>query len=198
LVHAVSGRSGRAGCCALAIFLIAGTPAAVACGFENPKSAQIARGVLNWAFPQALHVTSAVWAAQLEGLIDRAESTTGIAPAFVSSQRAGAKLAAVRNSLAATVDAKSAPNVSIVLLGPMLWTRFVSEGSSLSMTVHSAGPAKDDVVIVTDEPVIAALLDGRMTPHVARDRGLLRLYGPAEAVEHATKWLDRWPEKKPA
>jgi hypothetical protein len=190
--------SGRAGGCALAIFLIAGTPAAVACGFEDRKSAVFARGVLNWAFPEALHVTSAVWTAQLEGVIDREVPASGNPPAFVSYQRTEAKLTALRNSLAKTIDTRSAPAMSVVLLGPVLWTRFVSEGTRLVMTAHSAGPAKNDVVIVTDEPVVAALLDGRITPRVARERGLLRLYGPAEAVEHATNWLDRWPQKKPS
>jgi len=43
---------------------------------------------------------------------------------------------------------------------------------------------------VTDEPVIVALNDGRLTLKAAGELGLIRYYGPAERVQALTLWLD--------
>jgi hypothetical protein len=90
------------------------------------------------------------------------------------------------------------PAFSMVLIRVMLWTRFEPAGATLNMEVHAAGPAGDDVVIVTDEPVIGALLDGRLTAEQARQLGLVRLYGsPADAANVASL-LDRLTAVKAA
>jgi hypothetical protein len=46
-------------------------------------------------------------------------------------------------------------------------------------------------VIVTDEPVIGALLDGRLTPRQASEAGLVRLYGAPADTEAVQALLDR-------
>lgn len=174
--------------------LIAGSTAALSCGFEDPKSAGVARGVLNWAFPDSLHVTTAVWQAQAEGVISR-DQTPAAAKALVGYQKATEKLAAFRDGLAAGLDEREVPAIAMVLLGPVLWTRFERKGLAVDMAAHVVGPAAGDAVIVTDEPVIRALVDGRLTPRAARELGLLRLYGPASSVAKLTNWLDRWQGK---
>jgi hypothetical protein len=58
------------------------------------------------------------------------------------------------------------------------------------MTPHLQGPESGDVVVVTDEPVIVALNDGRLTLKAAGELGLIRYYGPAERVKALTLWLD--------
>ena len=73
----------------------------------------------------------------------------------------------------------------------MLWTRFESTGGSLAMTAHASGPGSDDVVIVTDAPVVAALLEGRLTPQEARGRGLIRFYGAQDSVAQVASLFDR-------
>lgn len=168
--------------------------AALSCGFEDPKNASVARGVLNWAFPDSLHVTTAVWQAQAAGVISRDEMPAA-AKALVGFQKATETLAAFRDGLAAVHDGHAAPALAMVLLGPVLWTRFERKGLAVEMVTHAVGPAAGDAVVVTDEPVIAALVDGRLTPRVAREMGLLRLYGPAASVAQLASWLDRWPEK---
>lgn len=166
----------------------------LACGFEDPQSAVVARGVLNWAFPDSLHVTTAVWQAQAEGVISR-DQTPAVAKALVGYQKATEKLAAFRDGLAAGLDEHEVPALAMVLLGPVLWTRFQRNGLAVDMAAHVVGPAAGDAIIVTDEPVIQALMDGSLTPRAAREFGLLRLYGPAASVTKLTHWLDRWPEK---
>lgn len=173
---------------------IAGSTAVLSCGFEDPKSASVARGVLNWALPDSLHVTTAVWQAQAVGIISRDQTPT-VAKALVGYQKATETLAAFRDGLAAALDGNDVPALAMVLLGPMLWTRFERRGLAVEMATHAVGPAAGDAVVVTDEPVIAALVAGRLTPRVAREMGLLRLYGPAASVAQLTSWLDRWPEK---
>ena len=58
------------------------------------------------------------------------------------------------------------------------------------MTTHVEGPKAGDVVVVTDEPVIAALADGSLTPQAAREGGLLRIYGSEASAARLTAWLD--------
>ena len=46
-------------------------PAVVACGLEDPSSISMRRGMLNMAYPESLHVGTAVWQAQLAGRLPR-------------------------------------------------------------------------------------------------------------------------------
>ena len=61
------------------------------------------------------------------------------------------------------------------------------------MVTHVDGAQTSDIVIVTDEPVVAALVAGRITPLAARQQGLLRLYGPVDGQTRIADWLDRLP-----
>lgn len=185
---------GRIGALISLASMIAGSTAALSCGFEDSKSAGVARGVLNWAFPDSLHVITAVWQAQAEGVISR-DQTPAAAKTLVGYQKATEKLAAFRDGLAAGLDEHEVPALAMVLLGPVLWTRFQRNGLAVDMAAHVVGPAAGDAVIVTDETVVVALVDGRLTPRAARELGLLRLYGPAASVAKLMNWLDRWPEK---
>ncbi len=161
--------------------LVAAATLAFSCGFEDPKSADSARGMLNWAYPDALHVTSAVWRAQLEGAISRDDRPAAV-KALVGFRRITADLSAFRDRLAPDRGEPDLPAFSMVLIGPMLWTRFAPAGGALTMSVHASGPEGEDVVVVTDEPVVAALIEGRITPQAAQERGLIRIYGPADKV----------------
>ena len=89
------------------------------------------------------------------------------------------------------LTAGAAPAFTVVLFGSMLWTHFEAAGAALNMTPHVDGPANGDVVIVTDEPVIVALIGARITPQAARELGLMRFYGSPDTVRDVTRWLDR-------
>jgi hypothetical protein len=56
---------------ALGAALVAAAGAAWPCGLEDPSSITVRRGMLNMAFPEALHVGTAVWQAQLAGSLPR-------------------------------------------------------------------------------------------------------------------------------
>lgn len=181
----------------LAAGLVGGPTAAWPCGYEDPASAGNARGILNWVYPDALHVATAVWNAQQQGIIGRDEQPAAVR-ALLGYHKAVRMLGTFRDRLSAVVDGGAAPAFSMVLIGPMLWTHYELTGATLSMTPHVDGPANGDVVVVTDEPVVAALNEGRVTPQAARKLGLMRIYGSAGAVQDVTSWLDRASQRESA
>jgi hypothetical protein len=162
---------------ALALLLPAGP--ALACGFEDPGNAAVQRGLLNFAFPKALWVQTAVWQAQAAGLLARDTSLPGNR-ALLGFRRATDALASVAGYLDA--DASPVPAFTLVMIGPVLWTRFADDGQGLKTTPHVNGPAAGDIVVVTDEPVVLALTAGRIGGAEALDRGLIRIYGKAAGV----------------
>jgi len=137
--------------------VFAGAPAAHACGYHDPSSVNL--GMLNWSYPDALYVRTAVWMSQRDGALSRdglvAASNPAAAPMCVTHrlQAAALKLTVLRDRLV--------------------------------MTAHTGGPASDGVVILTDEPVIDALLDGKLTPQDARLRGLIRFDGVPDGAAGA-------------
>jgi len=180
--------------------VLAEPPAARACGYHDPSSLNL--GMLNLAYPDALHVRTAVWMAQRDGAISRDEQPAATDPptaairAMFRLRETVLRLGALRERIGAALDGRPVPAFSMVQIGPMLWTRFEPAGAMLAMVAHSTGPASDDVVVVTDEPVVAALLEGRLTPREARALGLVRFYGEQASVEHVVSLLDRVvPEK---
>jgi hypothetical protein len=170
----------------------AGSSTAFPCGYEDPTSVSGQRGVLNLAYPKALYVMTAVWQAQQEGLIGREHAPVGSKAALLGAgyRAAVARLGRLRERLSDAAGGGNIPAFSIVLLGPMLWSRYEYSVAGLAMKAHSGGPSEGDVVIVTDEPVIAALVEGRMTASMAREHGLMRFYGPAGNVVELTSLFD--------
>ena len=169
---------------------VAGPTAATPCGFEDPTGATFAQGSLAFLYPNALYVGTAVWMAQQDGILARDERPAGL-KALLGYQQAVGKLGRFRERLSIALNGHQLPAFSIAYLGPMLWIRFELTDGKLLMTPHTEGPANGDLVIVTDEPVIAALIEGRITPQKARELGLMRLYGPPEAVQDLTSIFDR-------
>lgn len=193
----VARASARAALAAWAAILLASSPVAHACGYHDPAGASV--GMLNWAYPDALHVRTAVWMAQASGVLAARESLPAADPQsatdrlqqMVRWRETQSRLVAVQGRIHAALDGQPMPAFAVVLIGPMLWTRFVGGESGVTMVPHAAGPAQDDVVIVTDEGVIAALAKGRITAREARAQGLVKAYGARERVERLSALLDR-------
>jgi len=176
----------------LAVAAVAG--AAFACGLEDPSSIATRRGALNIAYPESLHVGTAVWQAQLAGRLARDPlaqrgDLTPEARATLRLIKANASLGqlALRMSGASTVPAR--PNLAIVLLGPVLWSRFEADSGPVRPSVHVQGPERGDVVVVTDIAVIEAIAGGSLGFAEAINLGVVRLYGPAQDVAVARSWL---------
>jgi hypothetical protein len=159
-----------------------------ACGYHNPVD--LGRGVMNWVYPNSLYVQTAVWQAEDAGILPaRAAEPTKDLFAYqriVRAMRAYAELITK-----ADVAADEMPNLSIVLIDTLLWTRFVRSADGFAVEVHADGPAPNDVVMVTAGKVMLSLREGTLTPGIAHDRGLMRLYGPPAAVATVKEHFDR-------
>jgi hypothetical protein len=146
--------------------------------------------MIEWAYPKSLHVVSAVWKAQLDGVIagsPQQKPTTSILGNYGTAthllRRLGERLSTSQENLPAE------PSLSLVLIGPVLWTRYTAISTRRELQFHTAGPAPGDVVVVTDEPVIEAIVNGRLTADTAESRGLMRYYGGASDISAIRSFL---------
>ncbi len=165
-----------------------------ACGLHDASSVATLRGALQLAYPDALHVRTAVWQAQLAGALprDALALSADLPPEARASLRLFKAHALLRN-FAARLDATGAtqrPAVAMVLVGPMLWSRFAGGDGPVRAQVHVAGPQAGDVVAVTDIAVLEAIANGTIGVGNALDAGLIRLYGAPEAAQSARRWLE--------
>jgi hypothetical protein len=164
----------------------------LACGYENP--AAVATGALNLSFPDALHVGTAIWQAQGDGLLPRTDPATP-AGSLMAQQatlwEVMRLLDRLRAQLEVADDPVARPALSLVFVSSVLWTRFASSGGRVATQMHASGPGETDVVIVTEPLVIRALVERRMDVKLAIERGLVRLYGDAAQITAALHWLQR-------
>jgi hypothetical protein len=194
--HARLERSPETRIRALALGLVLGMSAgaAPACGLEDPSSIAFLRGTLQLAYPEALHVGTAVWQAQLDGTLprDALAQRADLSPEARATLRL-VKANAMLRRLAARLNLESGlsahRSLAIVLLGPVLWSRFETADGALKASVHVKGPEQGDVVVVTDTAVIEAIADGDLNFAEALERRVARLYGSPEAVAVARQWL---------
>ncbi|WP_051440889.1 hypothetical protein M728_002838 [Ensifer sp. WSM1721] len=152
--------------------------ASSACGYHDDVT--MARGLLNWVYPDALHVLGSISAAIA------AHRLPPPAPAAGAPDLFGAKygktvrsLERLGRGLGATSGGMRGPSVAVVLIEPMLWARFEPGGAGPRTRVHVTGPEPGDVVLVSGETVIGEIASGRLTIGKAHEIGLIRLYGPA-------------------
>lgn len=178
----MSDRSTLALCCRRTIGAAALTtfvmfaPAASSCGYEDPNSAAVQRGLLNHAYPNALHVIGALTQARMEGVVAAPSEAPAAKDPFGSRFRKTAQmLQQVGDTLG--VDPSDDLAFSIVLIEPMLWTRFSMRDGHVATSVHVSGPAAGDLVVIATEAVIREIADHRLTPERAAELGLIRIYG---------------------
>ncbi|SDB58779.1 hypothetical protein SAMN02982931_04734 [Bauldia litoralis] len=159
------------------VALASSADAGRACGFEDPNSATMQRVKLNLIYPNSLYVQGAVDEALREGVLLPTHFTR---PGdFFALQRTTSNL----RQFAVLVDdaASDLPQFSMVLMGPVLWTRFHPTVEGITVENHVAGPLPDDLVVVMDVPALAALVSGDVSGAYANETGLVRYYGnPAE------------------
>ncbi len=179
---------------AFSIALCALASAAGACGFDDPSSIGMQRGMLNLAYPEALHVGTAVWQAQLAGRLPRdpVAQFGDLSPEQRGTLRlARARLLLGRFAARLADDGAAAPrpSLAVVLLGPVMWSRLESGGRTLNPALHVAGPEAGDVVVVTDIAAIEAIAGGALSFGEALDLGVVRLYGRPADVAATRHWL---------
>jgi hypothetical protein len=173
---------------------LAAAGAAWPCGLEDPNSVAFQRGAMNLSFPKSAYVRTAIWQAQMAGDLPRdalaqRDDLSPQARGTLQLMRATRLLNTLATRLSATRDSADRPNVAIVLLGPMLWSRLEHHNGNVLAQVHVRGPEPGDAVIVTDTPAIEAIVGVGMSFEHAVELGLVRLYGPSEQVGALQTWL---------
>ena len=158
-----------------------------ACGYDNPQSIEL--GSLNWVYPDALYVRTAVTQAEQGGLLPSSE--LGPQVGLFAFLRANAAMKSFGAKLADPRVAASGRIVSVVLIPQVLWTRFKIGPEGVAMQGHAEGPEEGDLVIVTEEKVVRALLDGKLDAATAEEKGLVRFYGDAADIANVRAVLTK-------
>ncbi len=88
---------------------------------------------MNWVYPDSLHVRSAVWRAQSDGVLARDQlagrELTEKARATLSLLRAQKLMNQFGAALQRASGKTARQPISVVLLGPLLWSRFEPQSS---------------------------------------------------------------------
>ncbi len=147
--------------------------------------------------PNSLNVMAAVSSARLSGKLDRTITIGTQTPEQLerTSLRIRAALWQLRARLASSPTG-AAPSLAIVLLEPMMWSRIATAEGTPKLTLHVDGPATGDVVAVTEEVVLVAINEGKLTAGEALEQGLVRLYGSDGDVASARAWLQATDNSK--
>ena len=168
---------------------------AVACGYHDDVS--LARGVLNWVYPDALHVVGAMSTAVAERRLPVTVSARG-ALGLIGYHKTVRALDQHAQQLHQAAGETPPLKFSLLLIEPMLWTHFVSDGGDVRTQVHMSGPRAEDLVVITGEEVIRAIVDHRLTVGDAYRSGLMRLYGMDEQVASFLALYDQVGRLRPA
>lgn len=149
---------------------------------------------MNWSYPDLMHVGTQVWMAQRAGRLEPDEFARRDDLTLEARNRYGYLWAThwlrqLQGRFAAAPVRGRRPDIAVLLLGPMLWSRYQANGADVTLAVHVQGPAEGDIVVVTEAPVIKALAEGRLTVNEAMKLGVIRFYGNPAISQAAIKWF---------
>ena len=181
-------------CAMLAALMLGHAPPANSCGYHDPK--MFAQGILNHIYPNALHVTGAIWAAQKEGKLSMPDRerivATGERGKFLDQleyEKTLSALHALGEAIKTKSEGKESMDISVVVLTNVLWSRFSNDYLDIRQGLHVKGPGASDLIIVSDQPVLQAIRNGRLSFREALDLGVVRLYGPEQDKSELTARL---------
>lgn len=184
-------RSGRASLLAslpVAAAVILSPSFTLGCGYDDDVS--MARGLLNWVYPDALHVIGAIGVAVAEHKLPGPNFDAGrLDPFGVGYRRTVQSLEQFGLALNAASDSAPPLSFSLVLVEPVLWTRYEAAEGALRTHVHVTSPAAGDLVLVSGEAVLGEIAAGRLTIDAARRLGFIRLYG---SEDQKAQFLDAY------
>jgi hypothetical protein len=170
----------RAVVAVVAAATVAAVPApAAACGYH------LAVGGVSVVHPTSIPVAVAIHEAVRDGRL----MPVGDVPAPLALVRANGAMRTL--AMALQSETSDLPPVALVLVEAHLWGRVVPGGGPASWQAHADGPANGDVIVVTGEPALAALLDGRLRWDAAIASGLVVVAGPAEGRSRVVSVLAR-------
>ncbi len=179
-----------------AITGVSSSPPVFACAYEDPSAADFQQGVLSAFYPKSLYVLGALTQAQLGGIIpSEAAPRANYLAGYLRTDHA---LHLFGDALWDQQSEAGALAFTLVLIEPMLWTRFRFDGERATTFVHVNGPQPGDVVVWTAEAALRQIVDHRLTFARAEELGLVRYYGDEAKVARVRDAIEvRWNDLKP-
>jgi hypothetical protein len=176
------GRKGRGRLAALLVASIAAVspPMVWACSYEAGPA-----GGVSVAHPSSIGVAMAIGGAVTTGRLQPLVEV----PAQIALTRASLAMRAFAGSL--DPSAEGLPPIAVVLVEAHLWGRATSGPRGPQFAAHVDGPSVGDVILVTGEPALRALLAGDMTWSTALGSGLVVIDGAPEARDRLARLLAR-------
>jgi hypothetical protein len=175
--------SGRACPAALRITAVValvflGAPlSARSCGFDG-----VFEGSLGVPHPRSIEIALAVRRAVAQGQLPQS-ALDPVVPDAAGLWRAKNHLDALRRRLAAAAGRLPTP-LAVLLAEAGLWTRLMPTAGGFASVFHATGAQTGDTAVITDEAVIAAILDGSLSVRHAFDAGLIVIDTPPPAEAH--------------
>jgi hypothetical protein len=158
---------------ALAGLLLAGaSPVAIGCGFHPALEPQ-----LESMYPGSLPVAVALRKGADNGVIDAAalEAPGNGTALYIDTV---SRLQNFRKALASSPAVAELPtSFSLGYVESQLWTRYSQSDGQLHVSIHTEGPAEGEAVVLTGEPVLTAVLAGRLSVDRALADGMILIEG---------------------
>jgi hypothetical protein len=181
---------------AMLIWGVSNSHPVLACAYEDPSAADFQQGVLSAFYPKSLYVLGALTQAQLDGIIPSEPASR--ANYFAGYLKTDRSLHLFGDALRDQQSEDGELAFTLVLIEPMLWTRFQFDGGRATTLVHADGPGPGDVVVWTAEAALRQIVDHRMTFARAEELGLIRFYGDEAKIGRVRKAIEfRWNDLKP-
>ncbi|WP_076825697.1 hypothetical protein [Bradyrhizobium brasilense] len=158
---------------------------APACGYHDDVT--LARGMLNWTYPDALHVLGAMAQAVSERRLPPPART----PDLWAYHRTVRSLEQLGEQLRIPAGENAPMAFALLLIEPMLWTRFTPEGGDLHAQVHVPAPPVGELVLISGEDVVREIANHRLSVGDAYRHGLIRLYGTETEVSRFLQFYCR-------
>jgi hypothetical protein len=178
-------------CLAAMLFAWSGAASsrAHACAFDGGAANGLFDGNFVALYPKSSVVYFAIIDAVEQGVLDRS-AFEPIVPGPSGYWRAVGRLRDTQARLSAAAEGSPRPGsaVSLVFIESDLWARFEPAAQGFELAAHTPGARAGDVVVVTSEGGLAAIMDGRLPASVAFERGLIAVDGD-EAARSAVQAL---------
>ena len=167
--------------CKLAIVLVAGLlsvstlvipPSVFSCGLEP-----MVQGGLGGGYPGALKVAVAVADAREGGLLPSAKLKVPNKIRFQLIMRDVVTLQARLERIQKHSADAGSNDFSLMLAGPSFWAHYHLKPGGVLARYHADGPLENEVVVITHQVVLSALLRGTISISQATDLGLLKFTG---------------------
>jgi len=156
---------------AVALSLTA-APAAFACAYCGMTEIQ-----LGGMHPGSLTVAVALRRAADSGVINAAALRVSGTGRSLHIDSVG-RLRAFRKAIAASPAAENLPaSFSLGYVESWLWTRYSRVDGKIRADIHTDGPAQGEAVVLTGEPVLTAVLAGKLSVERALAEGMILIDG---------------------